>query len=394
MSAPTSSPTNQPTSWATTWIDAVDAFGQYLTAERACSPHTCSAYTRDLLEFERMYRERTGRAPEAGSVDALDIRAHLAGLYGKSDASSIARKLSSLRSFYRFLMRRGLAEANPARSIRSPKRRKALPRALDVDDAFRLIEAPTRVPPRPRKRKARAAAAPAAAPAAVSGAVSSDAAVVTGGSAGAPAEPADVPALRLRDRALLEVLYGSGLRVAECCGLNLDDVDRGRYATALVHVRSGKGKKGRQVPLGRQALAALDVYLGVRDLLRDPRTGHQDERALFLSYRGTRLTPRSVQRMVARCVLEAGTGEATPHALRHSFATHLLDSGVDLRSIQEMLGHASLASTQIYTKVSLDHLMSVYDASHPRARAAAAKPAERPDAPVPPAGARKPHRRD
>lgn len=374
------------------WIEAVEAFGQYLQAERASSPHTCSAYTRDLLEFERMYRERTGRAPEAGAVDTLDIRAHLAGLYGNNDASSIARKLSSLRSFYRFLMRRGLVEANPARSIRSPKRKKALPRALDVDDAFRLVEAPTKSQPRARKRKVRGAAAPAPAPAA-SGAASGAAPVPAPGGA-APGEPADVPALRLRDRALLEVLYGSGLRVAECCGLNLDDVDRGRYATALVHVRSGKGKKGRQVPLGRQALAAIDTYLGVRDLLRDARTGHQDQRALFLSYRGTRLTPRSVQRMVARCVLEAGTGEATPHALRHSFATHLLDSGVDLRSIQEMLGHASLASTQIYTKVSLDHLMSVYDASHPRARAAAAQPEQRPEAPGTAAGGPGPHRRD
>ncbi len=367
------------------WTEAVGAFGQYLKAERASSPHTCSAYTRDLLEFERMYRERTGRAPEAGSLDTLDIRAYLAGLYGNNDSSSIARKLSSLRSFYRFLMRRGLVEVNPARSVRSPKRRKALPRALDIDDAFRLIEAPTRIQPRvpPRARKARPVTGAAQAPA-----PAGDAPVAP------PGEPADVPALRLRDRALLEVLYGSGLRVAECCGLNLDDVDRGRYATALVHVRSGKGKKGRQVPLGRTALAAIDTYLGVRDLLRDARTGHQDERALFLSYRGTRLTPRSVQRMVARSVLEAGTGEATPHALRHSFATHLLDSGVDLRSIQEMLGHASLASTQIYTKVSLDHLMSVYDASHPRARAAAAQPEQRPEAPGASAGEPEPHRRD
>jgi integrase/recombinase XerC len=365
------------------WTEAVGAFGQYLKAERASSPHTCSAYTRDLLEFERMYRERTGRAPDAGSVSTLDIRAYLAGLYDNNDSSSIARKLSSLRSFYRFLMRRGLVELNPARSVRSPKRRKALPRALDIDDAFRLIEAPTRIPPRARKGKAgRAAAEPAPA---------GDAPAAAGVP---PGEPAHVPALRLRDRALLEVLYGSGLRVAECCGLNLDDVDRGRYATALVHVRSGKGKKGRQVPLGRQALAAIDTYLGVRDLLRDARTGYQDHRALFLSYRGTRLTPRSVQRMVARSVLEAGTGEATPHALRHSFATHLLDSGVDLRSIQEMLGHASLASTQIYTKVSLDHLMSVYDASHPRARAAAAQPEQRPEAPGAAAGEPEPHRRD
>lgn len=327
------------------WRDAVAAFAEYLTVERACSPHTRSAYVRDLTEFERVYSERTGHAPEPAGVDTLDIRAHLSALYGGNDAASIARKLSSLRSFYRFLMRRGLAASNPARSVRSPKRRKALPRALDVDSTFHLIEAPTREPEAASQKRA-----PAAAPA---------------------LPPVRVPALRVRDRALLEVLYGSGLRVAECCSLDLDDVDRGRYATALVHVRRGKGKKGRQVPLGGKAVAALDEYLAVRDGLRDAKTGHQDERALFLGVRGTRLTPRSVQRIVARCVLQAGTDEATPHALRHSFATHLLDSGVDLRSIQELLGHASLASTQIYTKVSLDHLMSVYDASHPRARRAA-----------------------
>jgi integrase/recombinase XerC len=348
------------------WSEAVTAFTAYLTVERACSPHTRSAYARDLAEFERVYTERTGQPPELASLDTQDVRAHLAALYGVNDAASIARKLSALRSFFRFLMRRGLAQNNPARSVRSPKRRKALPRALVVDEAMRLVEAPTRELEASARARARASLAAAAAPA-------------PGAPAAPPAPatpPVRVPALRVRDRALLEVLYGSGLRVDECCSLDLGDIDRGRYATALVHVRRGKGQKGRQVPLGRKACEALDDYLAVRHTLRNPRTGHQDERALFLGVRGTRLTPRSVQRMVERCVRQAATDEATPHALRHSFATHLLDSGVDLRSIQEMLGHASLASTQIYTKVSLDHLMSVYDASHPRARRAApAKPA-------------------
>jgi integrase/recombinase XerC len=344
------------------WSQAVTAFAEYLTVERACSPHTRSAYTRDLTEFARLYGERTGHEPAPADVTTLDIRSHLAALYGVNDAASIGRKLSSLRSFYRFLMRRGLAQSNPARSIRSPKRRKALPRALSVDDAFRLIEAPTHELEAGARRNRRTATDPAAA-------TSTEA---TSAEATPPAPPVRVPALRVRDRAMLEVLYGSGLRVAECCGLDLGDIDRGRYATALVHVRRGKGNKGRQVPLGSKAMAALDAYLAVRHTLRNPRTGHQDERALFLGERGTRLTPRSVQRMVGRCVQQAATDEATPHALRHSFATHLLDSGVDLRSIQELLGHASLASTQIYTKVSLDHLMTVYDASHPRARKARA----------------------
>jgi integrase/recombinase XerC len=206
--------------------------------------------------------------------------------------------------------------------VRSPKRKKALPRALDVDDTFRLIEAPAE----------------------------------------------DTPLAR-RDRALVEVLYGAGLRVSEGCGLDLGDLDRGRYGSTLLRVRKGKGGKVRLVPLGAKADEALAAYLAVRDQLAEPRTGRQaDPDALFLNYRGGRLTPRSVQRLVGRRVITAGTAEATPHALRHSFATHLLDGGVDLRSIQELLGHASLASTQVYTRVSLDHLMSVYDAAHPRAQ--------------------------
>ena len=335
------------------WQQAVEAFDHYLVAERAYSPRTCAAYAGDLAEFCRAYEQRTGHAPDVTRLDTLDIRAHLAALYGTNEASSIARKLSSLRSFFRFLARRGVVESNPARAVRSPKRPQPLPRALDVDDAFRLVEEPTREAP-PGRSPTRARV-----------------------QAGHPRDPA----LRLRDRAVLEVLYGSGLRVSECCGLDMDDVDHGRYGTALVHVRRGKGGKARQVPLGSKATDALAAYLATRARLRDPRTGHIDPRALFLSYRGTRLTPRSVQRMVGRCVIAAGTGDATPHALRHSFATHLLDGGVDLRSIQELLGHASLASTQIYTKVSLDYLMSVYDQTHPRAQApvASAAPAAHAD---------------
>jgi integrase/recombinase XerC len=157
--------------------------------------------------------------------------------------------------------------------------------------------------------------------------------------------------------------------VSECCGLDIADLDTGRFSTTIVTVRRGKGNKGRQVPLGKKATAAVTAYLAARPALSDVRTGQLDPRALFINYRGGRLSPRSVQRMVGQCVLSAGTADATPHSLRHSFATHLLDSGVDLRAIQELLGHASLASTQIYTKVSLDHLMSVYDQAHPRAQA-------------------------
>ncbi len=313
------------------WRQAVGGFRDYLSVERACSPRTVVAYGRDLEEFRRIFSGRIGGDPDPVAIDSRDIRAHLAALFGSNDAATIARKLSSLRSFFRFLAQRGLIEGNPARAVRSPKRRKALPRSLDVDATFRLVEAPTANPSAtgsPRKRH-----------------------------------------LEARDRAMLEVLYGAGLRVSECCGLDLADVDSKRYEGAtIISVRHGKGKKSRLVPVGSKAERALDSYLAIRDQLCHPRTRALDPVALFLNYRGGRLSARSAQRMVSGYAALAIDGEATPHALRHSFATHLLDEGVDLRAIQELLGHASLASTQIYTRVSLDHLMKVYDDSHPRAR--------------------------
>jgi len=168
--------------------------------------------------------------------------------------------------------------------------------------------------------------------------------------------------LRLRDAALLEVMYGAGLRVSEACSLDIADIDHDRYGVPVVHVRRGKGGKSRQVPIGGAADRALAAYLPARAALGT--TGA----ALLVNAAGRRLTPRSVQRRVKRWTIAGGVhADATPHSLRHSFATHLLDEGVDLRAIQELLGHASLASTQIYTKISLDHLMKVYDAAHPRA---------------------------
>jgi len=315
---------------AVTWAQAVAAFEKYLAVERAYSPRTCEAYVRDVEELRRSHAERTGKNPAPGRVTTADIRGHVAWLFDRNDSASIARKLSSLRSFFRFLTQRGVVSANPARNVRSPKRRKALPRALDVDAAFRLVEAPARASATEDSRAAR---------------------------------------LRARDRALMEVLYGAGLRVSEGCSLNLDDVDRDRYGGAtVIHVRRGKGKKSRLVPLGSKAEEALGAYLALRDCFRDARSGEQDPQALFLNYRGGRLTTRSAQRLVARHAIIAGATDATPHTLRHSYATHLLDGGADLRAIQELLGHASLASTQVYTKVSLDRLMQVYDENHPRAR--------------------------
>jgi integrase/recombinase XerC len=205
---------------------------------------------------------------------------------------------------------------NPAALIRSPKRRSALPRALNVDDAIALVDAP------------RTAAAP------------------------------KNELSRLRDRAMIEVMYGAGLRVSECCGLDVDDLERDAEGGALVRVRRGKGAKERIVPVHHKAVEVLDEYLAARGGASGP---------LFVNLRGGRLTPRAIQRHL-RGYSAAISSDVTPHGLRHSYATHLLEGGVDLRSIQELLGHASLASTQIYTKVSLDHLMHVYDDAHPHAK--------------------------
>ncbi len=310
-----------------TWPLAADEFARYLAVERGVSPRTLDAYTRDLEEFRAAFVERRGKPPEPHRVDVPEIRAHLAGLHGRLDAASIARKLSSLRAFFRFLVRRGERSDNPAQLVRSPKRKRSLPRALNVDDTFRLVE-----------------------------------------NAGAAVADPEGP-LGLRDRAVMEVLYGAGLRISECCGLDLDDVQRqDGGGAALLAVRHAKGSKHRLVPLGGKGLHALDLYLVVRPTLCHPKTGAQDSEALFLNFRGGRLSPRSVQEHMGKDVAATGVPDATPHALRHSFATHLLDGGADLRAIQELLGHASLSSTQVYTKVSLDHLMSVYDKAHPHAR--------------------------
>jgi integrase/recombinase XerC len=313
------------------WDQAIAGFRDHLAVEQARSPRTVEAYLRDVAAFRETLAARRGGARPLARLDAVDVRGHLATLFEQNEASSIARKLSSLRAFFRFLEKRGAVAGNPARAVRAPKRKRALPRALDVDDTFQLVEAPGRAAAARRR-------------------LSSD-------------EQARAAVLRLRDRALLEVLYGAGVRVSECVGLDLDDVDAGSYGAIVLHIRHGKGGKDRIVPLGAKAAEALAAWRAARPSLT------ADPRALFVGVTGRRLTTRSVQRQVRRWVAVAGIDQAaTPHALRHSFATHLLDGGVDLRTIQELLGHASLASTQIYTRVSLDHLMSVYDDAHPRAR--------------------------
>jgi integrase/recombinase XerC len=314
------------------WDAAQAAFTKYLEVERNYSPRTVEVYTRDVAALRAFLREKKGRDVALERLSALEVRGQLAALFGHNGPSTIGRKLSSVRTFCRFLVKRGVLAGNPAEAIRGPKKPKGLPRALDVDDAFRLVEAPA----------------------------------TTGRTAHrtlSPEEEARHALLRLRDQALLELIYSTGLRVSEACALDTTDIDRDRYGVPIVLVRHGKGGKSREVPLGGAADRALAAYLPARRAL------HASDRALFVNASGARLTPRSVQRMVKRWSIAGGVhADATPHGLRHSFATHLLDEGVDLRSIQELLGHASLASTQIYTKVSLDHLMKVYDAAHPRAQ--------------------------
>ena len=313
------------------WDQATEAFRQYLAIERSYSPRTVEVYLRDVAALRAHLKEKRGKDAPLARLSAIDVRSQLAALFGENGPATIGRKLSSVRAFARFLVKRGVLAGNPAAAIRGPKKPKSLPRALDVDDAKRLMEAPR------------------------------DTGTVTARTLSA-AEEARHQLLRLRDIALLEVLYGTGLRVSEACALDVGDIDRNRYATPMVLVRHGKGNKQRQVPLGKHADDAITAYLPAR------RGLHATGAALFVNASGERLTPRSVQRMVKRWTIAGGVhADATPHGLRHSFATHLLDAEADLRSIQELLGHASLASTQIYTKVSLDHLMKVYDGAHPRA---------------------------
>ncbi len=314
------------------WDAALTAFKQYLEVERNYSPRTVEVYLRDVGALRDHLREKRGKDVPLARLSAIDVRSQLAALFGENGAATIGRKLSSMRAFCRFLVKRGVIAGNPAAAIRGPKKPKGLPRALDVDDAFRLVEAPTSIG-RTSHRTLSAS------------------------------EEARHALLRLRDQAMMELIYSTGLRVSEACGLDVTDIDRDRYGVPIVLVRRGKGNKSREVPLGGAADRALAAYMPARKALQ------ATDAALFVNATGERLTPRSVQRMVKRWTIAGGVhANATPHGLRHSFATHLLDEGVDLRSIQELLGHASLSSTQIYTKVSLDHLMKVYDDAHPRAK--------------------------
>ncbi len=298
----------------------IDAFARYLADERRSSTRTVETYIRDLRSFRDFVREE-GLPADARKLDIVALRGFLSSLFRSNQASTLSKKVSAIRSFYRFLLKRRMIDENPAAGLRSPKVAKSLPRFLTVDQAFRVMDSP-------------------------------------------PKESTRAKPLQARDSALLETLYGTGVRVGELASMNIDDCD---FETASARVL-GKGGKERVVPLGRSAVEALAAYLPERrGLLAKAKEG--DEQALWLSRRGTRLSVRQVQNIVRRHgTLGAGRGDLHPHAMRHTCATHLLDAGADLRAIQELLGHASLSTTQRYTHVSVDRLMEVYDRSHPLAR--------------------------
>jgi len=287
----------------------IEKFLMYCKIERNMSPHTIVNYSIDLRDAARSF----GEAAEITGIDYLAVRKYLAQLKAKDFSKrTVARKLASLRSFFKFLHREGHIASNPVSSLATPKLDKPLPVFLDEDEIGRLLEAPDRSQ-----------------------------------SAG------------LRDRALLETLYSSGLRVSELVGLDNGAVD---FIGGVLKVY-GKGRRERLVPIGEQALSCIREYLGKRGA-----PGGGDQKAVFLNSKGARLTDRSVRRILDKYIRATSLRKGiSPHTLRHSFATHLLNRGADLRSVQELLGHLNLSTTQIYTHVSSERLKAVYDKVHPRA---------------------------
>jgi integrase/recombinase XerC len=301
----------------------IDDFIKHLKYERNSSAHTLRNYESDLVQFYDYVSPPTdqGDRPEVNlrEIDHLVIRDYMATLYeNKKKKSSIHRKVASLRTFFRYLCREGVLEVNPARLVSSPRVERKLPNHLTIEQMVKFIETP---------------------------------------------ETESV--LGKRDRAILELLYASGIRVSELVNLNLPDIDFNQQTLRV----KGKGRKERVVPFGEHAKRALQEYLGVRsELMAEAEPDKLDALAVFMNYQGTRITTRSVGRMVDKYVKQcAAIHHISPHSLRHSFATHLLDAGADLRAIQELLGHVRLSTTQQYTHVSMDKLMEVYDKSHPKA---------------------------
>ena len=297
--------------------EALAEFLRYLAVEKNASAHTVKSYREDLTQAVSFFRSRPGGASlNASDLTTRLLRSHLAWLHDQGYAkSTVARRLAAIRSWCRFLCRQGALATNPAGGLRGPRQDKKLPHFVSGEDMLRLLAAPS----------------------------------------------AETP-LGIRDRAILETLYSAGLRVSELTGLATDDVD---LDAGLATVR-GKGRRERLALLGPPAVAAVREWLAHRTALAGDRAKHQP--ALFLNRGGTRLSARGVARMLAKYLAKAGLDPRTsPHTLRHSFATHLLDAGADIRSVQELLGHRSLGTTQIYTHVSTRRLRDSYHKAHPRA---------------------------
>jgi integrase/recombinase XerC len=287
--------------------DYIDKFLRYLRVEKAASPHTLRAYKKDLEEFIGFIKTN----PE--HVEIADVRGFIAEQIKRGlNKTTASRRLASLRSFYRFLYREGYTKTNPAKLVSNPRLPKLLPRFLSVDDVFNFVE-----------------------------------------------RPSGAGFINTRDRAILELLYSSGLRVSEISGLSIDEINT---KEGFLKVR-GKGRKERMVPIGSKAIDAIKSYLAERLTLKT------NESFLFLNRRGKRLTERGIRRIVVKYARMVGiSGKIGPHSLRHTFATHLLQSGADLRVIQELLGHSSLSTTQKYTHLDVTHLIDVYDKAHPFAK--------------------------
>jgi integrase/recombinase XerC len=292
-------------------------FLQYLRAERNASPLTLKSYREDLLALAGYLADEEDEVPLPREITMIELRGYVSAMHEAGYAkSTIARRLASLRSFFRFCQRHGDVSTNPAKALRNPRKAQTLPHFLSSDDVAKLLAAP----------------------------------------------PAN-DSLGLRDRAMLETMYSAGLRVSEVVGLDDGDLDFGEQ---LVRVR-GKGRKERLSPLGSYAVKALKAWLRVRQLASDAPSGRAAP--VFTNKFGRRLTTRSVGRLLEKHLATAGLDQrTTPHTLRHSFATHLLDRGADIRSVQELLGHKSLVTTQIYTHVSTANLRAAYEKAHPRAR--------------------------
>jgi integrase/recombinase XerC len=296
-------------------------FQIYLKVQRNVSEHTLKAYIADVEEFNSFLQRNDIKKKSDAIIDVEPetIRTYLSHLYReKVKKVTVNRKVSSLRSFYKYLLRTGKIKNNPAEMVQTPKIEKYMPTFLSVDETFQLLDAQS-----------------------------------------------DNSVSGLRDHAMLELFYSSGLRLSELAGLNVTDFD---FSQALVKLR-GKGKKERIVPVGKQALQAIDEYIKKTAEVRKKNDDNVFKNPLFLNIRGERITARSIARIVDATTVKSGIGrKISPHSLRHSFATHLLNAGADLRSIQELLGHESLSTTQKYTAVNINRMMEVYDKAHPRAK--------------------------